>query len=41
MKGMVHCIQLNPDETSVLAVGGERDGVKLWNVSKTQEGIHT
>ena len=37
MQGMVHCFHLNPDVMSLLAVGGERDGVKLWDVKTSMK----
>ncbi|XP_076810158.1 periodic tryptophan protein 1 homolog [Clavelina lepadiformis] len=38
--GMVHCFHLNPDVMSLLAVGGERDGVKLWDVKTSMKKSH-
>ena len=31
---MVHCLQPNPDVPDVLAVGGEKNGIRLWKHSK-------
>nr|CAB3265325.1 periodic tryptophan protein 1 homolog [Phallusia mammillata] len=35
--GMVHCFHTNPDVTGMLAIGGEKGGVRLWNASSYEE----
>ena len=29
---MVHCFQFNPDALHIMAIGGQKNGVKLWNL---------
>lgn len=35
--GMVHCSQVNPNENLVIAYGGQKDAIRLWDLSQTNE----
>lgn len=35
--GMVHCSQINPDENLVIAYGGQKDAIKVWDLSQTSK----
>nr|XP_039258896.1 periodic tryptophan protein 1 homolog [Styela clava] len=35
--GMVHCCEGNPDENSVVAFGGQKGQVRLWDLAKISE----